>query len=110
VQFRISGYEGERERARVRIAAAEQSNPTLVVLLVVAFVALAAALYLVAPGKVVTSKDVPNADHRLKLQNDVRTTGIQLLAGVLLAIGAIYTARTFRSIARDRSPSATHEL
>ena len=68
----------------------------MVVVFAIAFVALAIALYLVVPGKIVKSTDVPKAEHRLKLQNDVRTTGIQLLAGVLLAVGAVYTARTFR--------------
>jgi hypothetical protein len=46
----------------------------------------------------VSSDDVPNAAQRLKLQNDVRTTGVQLLGGVVLALGAFLTARTIRVI------------
>jgi hypothetical protein len=59
-----------------------------------AFVVLAGLMFFVFPSLIVTSEEVPHADQRLKLQNDVRTTGIQLLAGAVLALGAVFTART----------------
>ena len=50
--------------------------------------------FLTVPGWIVTVDDVPDAAERERLQNAVRTTGMQLLAGVVLGIGAVYTART----------------
>jgi Pentapeptide repeats (9 copies) len=69
---------------------------TAPVLAISAFVAAAGLLFYVVPRQVVTSRDVPSAERRLKLQNDVRTTGVQLLGGVLLAAGAIFSLRTLR--------------
>lgn len=62
--------------------------------------ALAALAFWLLPALLVTTNAVPNAVQRIKLQNDVRTTGVQLLGGVVLAIGAFFTARNIQ-INRD---------
>src|SRR5712691_9263825 len=64
--------------------------------IIVALVVLAAFVFFVLPPLIVSSDDVRDAPRRLKLQNDVRTTGVQLLAGAVLALGAFLTARTIR--------------
>jgi hypothetical protein len=64
------------------------------VAVIVTLIALAVLVFFVFPPLIVSSHDVPNVGNRLKLQNDVRTTGLQLLAGVALALGALFTART----------------
>jgi hypothetical protein len=61
-----------------------------------ALVVLAALIFFVLPPLLITSGDVPDAAERLRLENDVRTTGVQLLAGAVLALGAFFTARTIR--------------
>jgi Pentapeptide repeats (8 copies) len=64
--------------------------------IVLALIALAVLVFFVLPPLIVSRDDVPNAAQRLKLENDVRTTGVQLLAGAVLALGAFFTARTIR--------------
>jgi Pentapeptide repeats (8 copies) len=39
----------------------------------------------------------------------VRTTGVQLLAGAVLALGAFFTARTIRVNREGKSPNGSHE-
>ncbi len=62
-----------------------------------AVLALAVILlvFFFVPAWVVTADEVPDAAERESLQNDVRTTGLQLLAGLVLATGAVFTARTY---------------
>jgi hypothetical protein len=68
----------------------------MVVALLVAFAVLALFVFLVLPGLVVTTDEVGDAAERERLQNAVRTTGVQLLAGIVLAVGATFTYRTFK--------------
>jgi Pentapeptide repeats (9 copies) len=82
--------------ARARIAARRAATPIIALTILVCFALLATILFYSAPKRIVSTTDVPNAVQRLKLQNDVRTTGTQLLVGIVLAVGAIFTARTFR--------------
>lgn len=63
-------------------------------MIAVALATLATLVFFVLPPLLVGSADVPVASNRLKLQHDVRATGVQLLAGVVLALGAVFTART----------------
>jgi hypothetical protein len=86
----------ERAGARARIVARRATTPVAAVAILACFAALAAILFYSAPKRIVSSTDVPDAAQRLKLQNDVRTTGTQLLVGIVLAAGAVFTARTFR--------------
>jgi Pentapeptide repeats (8 copies) len=67
-----------------------------ILLVVLAFIVLALLVFLVLPPLIVTTHDVPDAAEHLKLQNDVRTTGIQVLGGAILALGALFTARSIR--------------
>jgi hypothetical protein len=75
-----------------------QANAALIAgaSVVVGVLVLAVLIFFVLPPLIVSSTDVPNDGQRLKLQNDVRTTGVQLLAGAILAAGAFFTARTIR--------------
>jgi len=57
---------------------------------------LVVLVFFVLPTLLVTADDVPLASERLKLQNDVRTTGVQVLGGLVLALGAFFTARTIQ--------------
>jgi Pentapeptide repeats (8 copies) len=57
---------------------------------------LVVLVFFVLPALLVTADDVPLASQRLKLQNDVRTTGVQVLGGLVLALGAFFTARTIQ--------------
>jgi hypothetical protein len=59
-----------------------------------AFAAAVFLFFLAVPGWIVTDDEVADAGERESLQNDVRTTGMQLLAGVVLGFGAVFTART----------------
>jgi uncharacterized protein YjbI with pentapeptide repeats len=58
--------------------------------------ALVALAFFYVPAWVVTTDEVPDAAAREALQNDVRTAALQLLAGLVLAAGAVFTARTYR--------------
>jgi len=52
-------------------------------------------VFFVLPGLLVDDADFPSAADRYKAKNDVRATGIQLLGGLVLIVGAYFTARTF---------------
>ncbi len=54
-------------------------------------------LFYAVPLAIVTAGDVPNAPRRLELRNDVRGSIAQLLAGIVLAGGLVFTARTVRA-------------
>jgi hypothetical protein len=75
-----------------------QANAALIAgaSVVVGVLVLAVLIFFVLPPLIVSSSDVTNKAQRLKLQNDVRATGVQLLAGAILAAGAFFTARTIR--------------
>jgi Pentapeptide repeats (8 copies) len=73
-----------RARARATLVAA------ILGLVVLAF------LFYELPRVLVTADEVPAAAKRLELRNGVRTAVAQLLAGIVLALGLVYTARTFR--------------
>src|SRR4051812_12999876 len=57
-------------------------------------------LFYELPILFVSTDAVPNAAKRLGLRNDVRTAFAQLLAGCVLAVGLVFTARTYR-VARE---------
>lgn len=61
---------------------------------VAVFAAVVLLFFLLVPGWIVTVDEVPDTAERERLQNDVRRTGLQLLAGVVLGLGAVFTART----------------
>jgi Pentapeptide repeats (8 copies) len=68
-------------------------DPLLVPL--VALVLGALFVYFVLPAVLVDQADFDKAVDRYKAENDVRGTGIQLLGGLVLVVGAYFTARTF---------------
>ena len=58
------------------------------------FVALAVVVFYVLPSWLIDGDDFTLARDRAKAENDVRTTGVQLLAGLALGLGALFTAIT----------------
>ena len=52
-------------------------------------------VFFVLPNLVVDDTAFSNAADRYRAKNDVRATGIQLLGGLVLVVGAYFTARTF---------------
>jgi Pentapeptide repeats (8 copies) len=68
---------------------------------------LALLIFFVLPPAMVTSADAPDMKERLDAQNDIRTTGLQLLGGAVLTLGAYLTwqnvliSREGRSIERQ---------
>jgi hypothetical protein len=74
--------------------AAQHSMPRWMALaFILASVALALATAIFLPVLIVPSSAVPGAAQRLDLQNAVRTTLLQAMAGVLLVAGAYFTWR-----------------
>jgi hypothetical protein len=67
--------------------------PALVAL---GFAVLLTAVFVVVPHVLVRGHSHLTAAQRLKAENDVRTAGIQLLAGLFVAGGLYFTARTYR--------------
>jgi Pentapeptide repeats (8 copies) len=61
---------------------------------VVLFVFIALFIFVFMPPLIVHGKDFSTPSSRVKAENDVRTTGVQALAGLALAIGAVFTAIT----------------
>lgn len=59
-----------------------------------AFLGLAVFVFSVLPGLIVDANDYTVASNRAKAENDVRSTGVQLLAGLALGLGLIFTAVT----------------
>jgi hypothetical protein len=55
--------------------------------------ALLLAAVLAVPALLVTAKEVPDVVRRLELQNSVRTTLLQAIAGLFLISGAYFTWR-----------------
>jgi hypothetical protein len=51
-------------------------------------------VFFVLPPAIATKSELPRAADRLKAQNDVRSAGIQLLGGLFIAAGLVFTART----------------
>jgi hypothetical protein len=52
-------------------------------------------VFFVLPDLIVDDGDFSTAADRYRAKNDVRATGIQLLGGLVLVVGAYFTARTF---------------
>src|SRR6266545_354242 len=102
--YRGIGFEGDEQvssRGRRRngwIRGFIRRNRTAIVGLavLVGFLMLAIFFFVAAPALLVAADEVPVAKERLALRNDVRTTGVQLLGGAVLALGALLTARTIR--------------
>ncbi len=71
--------------------------PTLIAIASGLAVLLAVALvFVVLPPAIADKAELPRGADRLKAENDARTAGIQLLAGLFVAVGAVFTARTIR--------------
>jgi hypothetical protein len=51
-------------------------------------------VFVFMPPLIVDGDDFTAASSRVKAENDVRTTGIQALAGLALVVGAVFTAIT----------------
>lgn len=72
-----------------------------------AFFALALLVFFALPALMVTDRELPDAAARLKAENDIRTTGLQLIGGTVLALGAyltwqnVLTNREARHIERE---------
>jgi uncharacterized protein YjbI with pentapeptide repeats len=87
------------------------------VVLVLLIVAIALAL-VALPKWIVSSKEFARptieSSSRIQRQNEVRSTAIQAIAGIVLAVGAVYTARSFRlsreSQLTERLRSAVSQL
>lgn len=62
-------------------------------ILAILAVVLLVLAYFVLPGEIVP--DSTTGVDRLKARNDVRTTGIQLVGAIVVALGSFLTARTF---------------
>lgn len=58
----------------------------------VLFVLVAVFVFVFVPRLMVNDSDFATASSRVKAENDVRTTGVQAVAGLALAIGAVFTA------------------
>ncbi len=58
------------------------------------FIVVALFIFVLMPPLIVQDHDFANPSSRVKAENDVRTTGVQALAGLALAIGAVFTAMT----------------
>jgi hypothetical protein len=78
----------ERFGSRVR-----QSDRWAYVIVVLVLGAL--FVFFLLPELLVDDRDVSNVSDRYRAKNDVRATGIQLLGGLVLVVGAYFTARTF---------------
>jgi uncharacterized protein YjbI with pentapeptide repeats len=68
----------------------------LVLLIVAVVLALTALPKWIAPDKEFARPRTSESSSRIERQNEVRSTAIQAIAGIVLAIGAVYTARSFR--------------
>lgn len=62
---------------------------------VYALVVAALFVFFLLPPLLVSPSGLTKAE-RLKAENDLRTTGVQLLAGFVLVVGSYFTARTLR--------------
>jgi len=69
----------------------------IVAVALVATTSLLILAILFLPARMVSTTQVPNISERLKLQNDVRTTLVQALGGLVLIGGAYFTWRTIRT-------------
>lgn len=54
----------------------------------------------------VTAQEIPDAAARLKAQNDIRTAGLQLLGGTVIALGAYFT---WQNVLTNREGGASNE-
>jgi hypothetical protein len=82
----------DRRRRQLRLAEPLRESRTARLALVgVVFFVLALVTFFVVPPAMVTSNDLPKMKDRLEAQNDIRTTGLQLLGGAVLALGAYLT-------------------
>jgi hypothetical protein len=61
---------------------------------VVFFFVLAVVIFFFLPGWMVDENDFTLTAPRLKAENDIRTIGLQFLAGAVLGLGALFTAIT----------------
>jgi uncharacterized protein YjbI with pentapeptide repeats len=69
--------------------------------LLAAFIAAFVLAFTVLPARVIPNNEFAyphgsDASDRIQRQNELRTTAVQALAGLILVVGAIYTARSFR--------------
>jgi hypothetical protein len=62
--------------------------------IVALFVAVALLLFYAVPPLMTRGEEFKSAADRLKAENDIRTAGLQLLAGAVLALGAVFTGIT----------------
>lgn len=62
--------------------------------IVALFVAVALLLFYAVPPLMTRGEEFKSAADRLKAENDIRTAGLQLLAGAVLAFGAVFTGIT----------------
>ncbi len=63
---------------------------------VYALLVLALLVFFLLPRLLVSATDFKQPAGRLSAENDVRTTGVQLLAGFVLVVGSYFTARSLR--------------
>jgi hypothetical protein len=81
---------------------------------VVVFLGLAAVVFYFLPSWLIDEDDFQLASNRVKAENDLRTTGVQLLAGLALGLGALFTAVTLvynrEAQITDRFTRATDHL
>jgi Pentapeptide repeats (8 copies) len=61
---------------------------------IVLFLVLALVVFFLMPPLVVHGKDFKAPSNRVKAENDVRTTGVQLLGGIALGLGAVFAGIT----------------
>lgn len=61
---------------------------------VILFILLAFSVFVFMPPLIVHGRDFTTSSSRVKAENDVRATGVQALAGLALAVGAVFTAIT----------------
>ena len=59
---------------------------------IVVFIVLAILIFFFLPQWMVADHDFQAASQRIKAENDIRTIGLQLLGGAVLALGALFTA------------------
>ena len=71
--------------------------------IVSAFVAFALVLFFVVPPLMTSGEAFGNSAERLKAESEIRTAALQLLAGTVLAVGAVFAGITLVFIGRARS-------
>jgi len=89
---------------------------SVLITIVVAIVAISTLVLFLAilPPVIVTNADVPASVDRIRLQNDVRALGVQLVGGVVLVVGVYFSWRTLlqgrEGLITDRFSRAVDQL